>query len=527
MRKIRKIGVLIVAGLFVCMMLLPTLFADTGPPTELPYWATEGNEAGKKDVLGTLNDQDLRIVTHGEQRTVITSDGNVGIGVLDPLYKLDVDGDAHISGQLFVDSGTGPSLEVTPIGVGIGTSTPQEALDVVGSVHASDGFIVGDTTEYGNGYIWLSHGTDLAIHSGTLFIEGTTGRVGIGTMSPGAKLDVHVSSGGAATIGHSYNSATGDYAIAMGYGTKASGKGSTAMGYNTDSWGWYSTTMGGETMATGDYSTAMGYRTSAVSDYSTVMGCSIVVSGDYSFGIGLDLEPYLWEIFQPNTMSIMGGKVGIGTVAPTEALDVVGTINGEGLRIDGTVSGSGFNGWDTDVFDDLTNITTFGGDLTGTYNNLQLIKESVGTNEIANYSVSIVKLDFNPTTQAELDTHEADANTHHIRYADSEAISAIETADLYVKNTGDTINGYLIVSGILGIGMTSPNEKLTVEGALSLDEISAPSVTLGYGKLYVKSSDSKLYFKDDGGTEYDLTASGSGGMGGSGTINYIPKFTGI
>lgn len=63
-------------------------------------------------------------------------------------------------------------------------------------------------------------------------------------------------------------------------------------------------------------------------------------------------------------------------------------------------------------------------------------------------------------------------------------------------------------SGNVGIGATSPNEKLTVEGSLSLDEITAPSATAGYGKVYVKSTDSKLYFKTDTGTEYDLTSGG-------------------
>ena len=63
-------------------------------------------------------------------------------------------------------------------------------------------------------------------------------------------------------------------------------------------------------------------------------------------------------------------------------------------------------------------------------------------------------------------------------------------------------------AGKVGIGTNSPNEKLTVEGVLSLDETSAPSATSGYGKIYVKSSDSKLYFMNDSGTETDLTAGG-------------------
>jgi len=73
--------------------------------------------------------------------------------------------------------------------------------------------------------------------------------------------------------------------------------------------------------------------------------------------------------------------------------------------------------------------------------------------------------------------------------------------------TSSTI--YNSTGGKIGIGTTNPNEKLTVNGVLSLDEISAPSATSGYGKLYVKSTDSKLYFKDDGGAEYDVTAGGN------------------
>ncbi len=64
-----------------------------------------------------------------------------------------------------------------------------------------------------------------------------------------------------------------------------------------------------------------------------------------------------------------------------------------------------------------------------------------------------------------------------------------------------------------GIGgmdeVTSAEEALIVAwegGVLRLLETSAPTQISGYGLLYVKSSDSLLYFKDDSGTEYSLTA---------------------
>jgi hypothetical protein len=55
----------------------------------------------------------------------------------------------------------------------------------------------------------------------------------------------------------------------------------------------------------------------------------------------------------------------------------------------------------------------------------------------------------------------------------------------------------------VGIGTTSPNEKLTVEGTLSLDEVSPPSETSGYGKLYVKTNHD-LWYKNQSGNERNL-----------------------
>ena len=62
------------------------------------------------------------------------------------------------------------------------------------------------------------------------------------------------------------------------------------------------------------------------------------------------------------------------------------------------------------------------------------------------------------------------------------ALAGYDTTTDSWTGTGDVYT----TSGNVGIGTSGPNEKLTVEGVLSLDEISAPSATSGYGKLYVK-----------------------------------------
>ena len=114
----------------------------------------------------------------------------------------------------------------------------------------------------------------------------------------------------------------GDYSFATGNNTIASGEGSTAMGVQTTASGDYSTAMGALTTASGENSTAMGAATTASGYSSTAMGRDIEANGDYTVAIALSDQDGL-AVTQSNTMAIMGGSVGIGTINPDYKLHTV------------------------------------------------------------------------------------------------------------------------------------------------------------------------------------------------------------
>jgi len=66
------------------------------------------------------------------------------------------------------------------------------------------------------------------------------------------------------------------------------------------------------------------------------------------------------------------------------------------------------------------------------------------------------------------------------------------------------------VGGNVVIGASAPgSEKLEVRGRLALLETTDPVATANYGKIWADSADSLLYFMDDSGNIYELTAAGS------------------
>lgn len=152
-----------------------------------------GNEVG-----------DLRFFTNNgsglTNQMTITEDGDVGIGTSNPSALLEVDGTTKLNGTVVVNENRNTTsdfrveasanshmffIDARTNNIGIRTSAPSATLDVVGDAEFNGGVVINESSSSNN---------DFRVESNTknhmLFVDASSDRIGVGSISPSATLDV-------------------------------------------------------------------------------------------------------------------------------------------------------------------------------------------------------------------------------------------------------------------------------------------------------------------------------------------------
>lgn len=205
------------------------------------------------------------------------------------------------------------------------------------------------------------------------------------------------------------------------------------------------------------------------------------------------------------------------------------------------------NTGDTNAADDLTTSTSFSGDVTGLYNNLQIAANAVGTTELADNSVSANKIGAAQVTMSKI--NQSAATSGQIISWDG---TAWTPSNIGYSGTSDVLGtaATLTVSKIQGRGVatTAPTTGQVLAWSGSLWAPASPGLT----NLNGQNGTSQTFFASSTGSDFAITSSGnvhtfalptanatqtgkltssdwttfSNKIGGSGTTDQLAIFTG-
>ncbi len=407
----------------------------------------------------------------GNERMVVNSAGNVGIGTTGPVYMLDVNA-GNTAGIRITNSNANPWALM------INNAT-------YGNTNAKGFGFYQDTN--GNGVMATANQGGAGNYQ---FVLGANGNVGIGTTAPDALLSL---GGGAARVIDMVRNTTANTA----------GNGLTIQA-------------GGATSAATDKN---GGTLTLTSGISTGTGSSNIQFNVYpAAGSGSS------DNAATTAMTILGnGNVGIGTTGPDNVLSVANPSTGyETLTFNPSTATLGVGNQANHALPGIINIyQTNGGlsgyitvdgsslDLSGNGGSVKLKNTSALDGQSAAHLIGFFGesvLGNNSSTGAALILYNSTSTTPALK----------------IGTTSGTINSVWLANGSVGIGTTSPQDQLQIGTDLTLGyswpRIQFNSYYNGSNNVYLLSKSSSMIQQDytRGGLGFYVAASGTAGA----TISY-------
>jgi len=521
---------------------------EANPATEIQFWT----HTAVSHSLG------------GSQRMTINSNGNVGIGSTSPSTKLDVIGDTFVKGVIFAYAGSGgnqvggitwdstddgilflKSSNVTKVSinsngvsyfnggnVGIGTTAPSSRLSIQNN-GASDNIIMNFLMTNGSNaatFRTTDSGAIFGIHSqnsGDIYIKDTSdtvlfygkhgGNVGIGTTAPANKLDI----AGSLTVGTGLAGTNTDIAIKNATNAKnhyvfsdsSTGElgiesgASVGIKFNTSGANTRMViTSGGDVGIGTTNPDQYGFAGKLLTLNASSSYANLILAGDANSGIA----------FGTST-----GRLGQITMDSSTGFQLFSQSTGTGLTM--VLNRSGNVGIGTTSPGTRTEIYRVESSNRTTYTDLLTITANATTNPYAGHGGGIL---FKGTTYRS-GTGTYDWGRIGMELTDNSVLTTGENMffEVAAADNSSTLTRAMTIqfNGNVGIGTTSPSEKLQVDGSNVMIKLNAATDTfaqLGYyenGTLkwnaYNNYANDNYQIGNSGGAYFVITSGGSVGIG--------------